>query len=1000
LAAFVAAIMMTFALGGASSAQTAPSTTDVPTLIQQITDTLGDMSSQMSAAAPEDRAKLRQQAKELARQRRSLILQLANTSPAKAYRLLVPENVASKLPDTAQPYMESNTDQQGELQVMVQDFPTSHRTLYFLKTAKEKLQLHFAQNAPKDLHTGTRVRVRGKKIDGAIFLPTGELTTGTTSNASGGLQTLALASSNTFGAQSTVVALVNFQNLTSQPYTVEAARDMVFTQVSNFDKENSQNQTWLTGDVFGYYTLPMNATCNTDQIASLAKTAMTNAGVAVANYKRFVYIFPQLSDCGGWAGLGSIGGSPSQAWINGAMTLQVVGHEMGHNFGLYHSHSLICSGTTIGSSCSTGDYGDIFDTMGNVTSSHFNAFQKERLGWLNYSASLPITTVTSSGTYSLTPYSSTASGTRALKILKSTDASTGKKTYYYVEFRQPTGFDSGLSKYPSSTTGLIVHTGSESGGDTSFLLDMVPSSSSFTDAALQTGQTFTDSAANVTIKTVSASSSGASVSVTLGGSAPSCITANPTVTISPAATQYAAAGTALSYTVTVKSNDSTGCSTVNYSLSAQAPSGWSAGLSATTLSLAPGASGTANVSVTSPSSATSGVYSTVVKATNSAATTYSGSANANYGINAVAGLAISASPAALSIAQGGSGSSTLTVSGGANTTSLSLTGLPSGLTGSFSTTSIAGGSGSSLLTLRPAGTLAAGTYTATVNAFDGTKTASTNISVTVTAVTTSSDFTLSVSPTSVTMPQGTNGSATVRTALVGGFNSPVALSVSGMPFGVTASMYPGTIAAPGAGSSTLSFAASSSAAAGTYNLTVTASGGGKTHTAVFTLVITSSGGGTGTASQLIVNPGFESGQTGWSASTGVITYLSGEYAHAGTWKAWLSGYGYPSTRSMYQQVTVPSNALSATLSFWLHVDSYDTTGIAHDKLNVQVLDSYGRLLGTLASYSNGNAASGYQLRTFDLSAYRGRAVRLYFVATEDSSLRTNFVVDDVTLNVK
>ncbi|HET9698254.1 MAG TPA: NEW3 domain-containing protein, partial [Terriglobales bacterium] len=450
----------------------------------------------------------------------------------------------------------------------------------------------------------------------------------------------------------------------------------------------------------------------------------------------------------------------------------------------------------------------------------------------------------------------------------------------------------------------------------------------------------------------------------------------------------------------VKNNDSTGCSTVNYSLSAQAPSGWSSSLSATTLSLAPGASGTANVTVTSPSSATSGVYSTVVKATNSAATTYSGSANANYGINAVAGLAISASPTALSIAQGGSGSSTVSVSGGASSTSLSVSGLPSGLTASFSTTSIAGGSGSSLLTFRPASTLSAGTYTVTVNAYDGTKTVSTNIAVTVTAVTTSSDFSLTVSPTSITMPQGTSGSATVRTALVGSFNSSVTLSVSGMPSGVSASMNPATIAAPGAGSSTLSVSASSAAPAGTYNLTVTANGGGKAHTANFTLVITSSGGGTGTASQLIVNPGFESGQTGWAATTGVITYLSGEYAHTGSWKAWLSGYGNPTTRSMYQQVSIPSNTLSATLSFWLHVDSYDTTGIAHDRLNVQVLDSYGRLLGTLASYSNVNKASGYQLRTFDLSAYRGRAIRLYFVATEDSSLRTNFVVDDVTLNVK
>jgi hypothetical protein len=81
-----------------------------------------------------------------------------------------------------------------------------------------------------------------------------------------------------------------------------------------------------------------------------------------------VYGFPQSNGCG-WAGLGTVGGNPSAAWTNGTFNLLVVGHEMGHNFGLYHAHSLICPGVTLGTNCSTGEYGDPFEIMGNYTAS-------------------------------------------------------------------------------------------------------------------------------------------------------------------------------------------------------------------------------------------------------------------------------------------------------------------------------------------------------------------------------------------------------------------------------------------------------------------------------------------------------------------------------------------------------------------------------------------------------------------------------------------------------
>ncbi|MEV6836605.1 hydrolase [Streptomyces sp. NPDC051133] len=161
------------------------------------------------------------------------------------------------------------------------------------------------------------------------------------------------------------------------------------------------------------------------------------------------------------------------------------------------------------------------------------------------------------------------------------------------------------------------------------------------------------------------------------------------------------------------------------------------------------------------------------------------------------------------------------------------------------------------------------------------------------------------------------------------------------------------------------------------------------------------GGGTGTctAAQLLGNSGFESGNSTWSATSGVITSSSGESPRSGSYYAWLDGMGTATTDTLSQSVTVPSGC-SARLSFYLHVDTDETTtGTAYDTLKVQVLNGSGTVLGTLATYSNLNAASGYTQRSFDLSGYAGQTVTLKFTGTEGSKYQTSFVVDDTALDV-
>ncbi|MGW2520909.1 M4 family metallopeptidase [Streptomyces sp. NPDC001617] len=181
--------------------------------------------------------------------------------------------------------------------------------------------------------------------------------------------------------------------------------------------------------------------------------------------------------------------------------------------------------------------------------------------------------------------------------------------------------------------------------------------------------------------------------------------------------------------------------------------------------------------------------------------------------------------------------------------------------------------------------------------------------------------------------------------------------------------------------------------AGTYSSTVTVTDStGATGTASFTWTVSSSGGGgTCTSAQLLGNQGFESGNTTWTASSGVITNSSSESAHAGSYYAWLDGYGSTHTDTLSQSVTIPSGC-KATLTFYLHIDTAETTtSTAYDKLTVTAGST------TLATYSNLNAASGYTQKSFDLSSLAGSTVTLKFSGVEDSSLQTSFVVDDTAL---
>ncbi|MFE2549831.1 putative Ig domain-containing protein [Streptomyces sp. NPDC059355] len=182
--------------------------------------------------------------------------------------------------------------------------------------------------------------------------------------------------------------------------------------------------------------------------------------------------------------------------------------------------------------------------------------------------------------------------------------------------------------------------------------------------------------------------------------------------------------------------------------------------------------------------------------------------------------------------------------------------------------------------------------------------------------------------------------------------------------------------------------------AGGYGVTVTAKDTtDATGSASFTWTVTAVDGGC-TVTQLLGNPGFETGTAPWTASTGVVDNGSGEAAHSGSWKAWLDGYGSTHTDSLAQTVVTVPVRCHATLSYHLHIDTAETTATtAYDKLTVTANST------TVAGYSNLDKNTGYVQKTIDLSAFAGQTVTVKFTGTEDSSLQTSFVIDDTALGI-
>jgi hypothetical protein len=413
---------------------------------------------------------------------------------------------------------------QGQLKRVVITDPEHgvSRFDYFLELAGERW-LPLQLDAEPDFEPNQQVIASGQRTASAFHAVTLELVAPDSAADTGG-EELGSAQQPLIAATPKRVAVVlfNFSNDASQPINATQAKDLVFSGTAStnaYYKEISYGVRSLvgvrdaTGDVFGWYTIDaVNTNCVYQDWGTAARAKALAAGVDLSTYDHVIHYFPRAASCQ-FSGVGQLPGKYN--WIN-ASGSQTIAHELGHNFGVHHASSYRCVnggvGVTIGGTCTANEYGDPFDVMGSRYR-HVNAYQKEKLGFLE---AVNIQTVTATGSFALAPLEQKATGLQVLRF-----PIPGTSDVYYVEYRQPFGFDSFASTDPVAN-GVLIHriTIPTRGVLQTKLLDNAPATTSFTDAALLVGKTFTDAAANVSFTLTARTATSASVQVTLNGTPP------------------------------------------------------------------------------------------------------------------------------------------------------------------------------------------------------------------------------------------------------------------------------------------------------------------------------------------------------------------------------------------------------------------------------------------------------------------------------------------------
>jgi len=465
--------------------------------------------------------------------RQKLIIEMLKTDPEEVFRNSLSSYTVS-LPKEAQALLENDVNTQGVVYTAIFDEKTAKfsKMETALKASNgETLILNFT-GKPFVPNSGATIRIMGLKVDGKVYLPPPN---NFSSEYKYKTEFVKDALANENGRQKILIVPVSLSSDDPKLLDPEKVKQLFMEgkdSVDNYYRMTSRSSidssrgVFLDAETTDWVSLP-DASCDFWTLVDATGRALQQKGINIHEYRSiFIHVNPSTlsaSRCNSYGAWGTINGAPAFSVFFGDSNyyLRTLIHELGHNFGANHANYYFCGDKPIDQDnrCSTMEYGDYFDIMGNYWYAGENAFGfngvlKYSSGWISESE---IKDINASGVYDLQQNSEPRSVTQPL-LLRIILPNDFTQSAYYLSFRKLAGPDLNLPKQFVEGVTIIKWVNPIWYSQTN-LINMNPTfSQSYQErqnAPLKDGQEFVDAINKIRIKQISHTDETAKLQITL-----------------------------------------------------------------------------------------------------------------------------------------------------------------------------------------------------------------------------------------------------------------------------------------------------------------------------------------------------------------------------------------------------------------------------------------------------------------------------------------------------